>query len=574
MNLYLVWSSVASIAATEALAALGDDLSGLIHCIRFFYGWAVLFAVSVWWDNEAQKLRLSRRTLRGTREVSPLDFTHIIRGDGLGIPYLATSRLLPWMKQKVASCYLSVAATDERRHLMISGDPGTGKSTLIHDFLCQIAERAAQDGATFPNPKFRPNNLLLLPLSTDRVSSEDCEFTTPTAPKVLPFDPELKKLECCAEPVIVYDPALEFWQCHGRPERGDVLLHPLFDDCPYWDLADEIQTPLDPKALAMSFIPNKVEGKEKFWDQAPRKILSFLLERMAAERKGTADLLRWLGDPSLIEEMISEFASELSPLIDPKAAPQRSGVLASLNMIAEALKLLPPDDGRARFSFRRWAEKKWTRESRPWVFIGSRPPERDALKPLVSAWLDTAFSKLLVEPGGPKTWVFLDELSSLQRLPKLQTALLEGRKYNVCFVLGFQGRAQLEALYGRVAETLMSAPTIRIFLGTTEPAAARWCAENIGQPELERGTESLTTSAGEGRDSLSTATERRADYLVLPNEIQNLPERTGYLRYKEYLVKFAFGYTEFQDQNIFRERKLPVSKPERRRLKLLTGKLH
>jgi hypothetical protein len=78
------------------------------------------------------------------------------------------------------------------------------------------------------------------------------------------------------------------------------------------------------------------------------------------------------------------------------------------------------------------------------------------------------------------------------------------------------------------------------------------------------------------RISSSTVHKTRytSDYLVLPNEIQNLPERTGYLRYKEYLVKFAFGYTEFQDQNIFRERKLPVSKPERRRLKLLTGKLH
>jgi type IV secretory pathway TraG/TraD family ATPase VirD4 len=188
------------------------------------------------------------------------------------------------------------------------------------------------------------------------------------------------------------------------------------------------------------------------------------------------------------------------------------------------------------------------------VFIGSRPPEREALKPLVSAWLDTASAKLLLKTGEPPTWVFLDELPTLQRLPKLKSALQEAGKYNVRFVLGFQGRAQLEHLYGREAETLMSAPATRLFLQTKEWGAAKWCAENIGMPEQERGTDSLTSSADGGRDSMNTATERRVDYLVLPNEIQNLSERTGYLRYGPYAVPVSFGYTEFPERNVFRER--------------------
>src|SRR5262249_31176644 len=152
---------------------------------------------------------------------------------------------------------------------------------------------------------------------------------------------------------------------------------------------------------------------------------------------------------------------------------------------------------------------------------------------------------------------------TLQRLPKLKASLQEARKFDVRFVLGFQGRAQLEQLYQRDAETLMSAPGTRVFLQTKEFAAARWCAENIGMPELERGTESLTTTAADVRDSMSTATERRADYLVLPNEIQNLPERTGYLRHGEYAVRIGFDYLAFPHRNLFRERPLRASPPQR-----------
>src|SRR5262249_18090757 len=158
--------------------------------------------------------------------------------------------------------------------------------------------------------------------------------------------------------------------------------HPLHADCPYWDLADEIANPLDASALAMSFLPNKESGKVDFWDEAPRRILTFLLKRLAAERGTIADLLRWISDPTLMDEMVSGTA--LAPLIDRQAAPQRAGVLASLNKIAEPLELLPPCDGRPRFSFRRWEAARWSGENRPWVFIGSIPRDRDALKPLVS----------------------------------------------------------------------------------------------------------------------------------------------------------------------------------------------
>jgi hypothetical protein len=394
--------------------------------------------------------------------------------------------------------YLRIRRADETEHVQVIGDTRQGKSVLLHWFLHQIGER------------------------------------------------RLERTAC-------YDPALEFWERHGRTERGDVLLHPLYEGCPFWDVADEMETAADVTQLAKSFLPNRDEARTDFWDMAPQRLLAFLLLRMKERGLGIGAVLKWMASAEEIDELVE--GTDLAPLIADNADAQRAGVFASMNAIADALKLLPPDDGRPRFSFRKWAES-----GRGWVFIASRPHERDALKPLVSAWLDTLFGKLMREAGKNRaTWCFVDELPTLQRLPKLKGALQEAGKYNVRFVEGFQGRAQLEHLYGKEAETLMSAPGTRIFLKTKEYSAAKWIAENIGLAEQTREAESLTASVGAGRDSVNYHEERRVDYVVLPNEIQNLDKLSGYVRYDKYVTAIKFAPLGLEVRNAFRERRMAMN---------------
>ena len=430
------------------------------------------------------------RVTKGTKLVSPKEFNRYIKGDGLAIPCRVKPfillRWLPWQSEKQTP--LPIRKSDETVHVLIAGDSGTGKSALQHTFLQQIGDR-----------------------------SEDRS--------------------------VVYDPSLEFWEHHGCSSRGDLLLHPLEDTCPYWNIIAEIRNPLDAAALAKSLIPDTTEGKIDFWDFAPRQLLAQLLLELKKQQKGTRTLIKWLADPELIFDLVA--GTEVEVLIDKNAHGQRAGILASLSRIADAIKLLPPDDGRPKFSF-----TEWSKQGRGWLFIGTKGVgERDGLRPLISAWLDTAFARLMEHKNGIPTFVFVDELPSLQRLPSLKVALHEGRKYNLRFVLGFQGRAQIEQLYGRDAETLMSAPSTRIFLRSNEYAAAEWAAKNIGMPERERELESYTSPlalTGGGKDSINVRTDKRTDYLVFPNEIQNLPKLTGYLRYDNYAVPISFPYPEFR----------------------------
>ncbi len=447
---------------------------------------ALCFALLLYKHNQKQ----SERVTKGTRMLTPKEFNRAVNGDGVFIPCILEK---PWylrvMPGGTTTVPLRIRKSEESVHMLIAGDSGTGKSALQHTLLLQLAGRP-----------------------TDRVA--------------------------------VYDPAMEFWNHHGQKHRGDILLHPLEDECPYWDIVSEIRNPLDAAALAKSFIPDAREGQVDFWDDAPRQILAELFMELKRQGKGTETLVRWLADPELIFDIVK--GTELEVMIDKNAHGQRAGVLASLTRISKSIKLLPAQDGRPTFSF-----TKWSKHSHASLFLGTRGVgEREGLRPILSAWLDTMFSRLMEQKGGTPTWCFVDELPTLQRLPSLKTALHEGRKFNLRLVLGFQGRSQLEQLYGRDAESLMSAPSTRIFLRSNEYAAADWAAKNIGMPEREREVESFTSPlsfTGNGKESVSVRTDKRTDYLVYPNEIQNLPKLSGYLRYDQYAVPISFKYPNLKE---------------------------
>jgi hypothetical protein len=137
-----------------------------------------------------------------------------------------------------------------------------------------------------------------------------------------------------------------------------------------------------------------------------------------------------------------------------------------------------------------WSATDWAETRQGWIFITSLPAEREALRPLQSLWIDLLVLRLLNEPkaGQKRAWFVIDELVSLQKLPQLHTAITENRKSNNPVILGFQGKAQLEYLYGHLAEVMLSQPATSIWLKTKEPNAGEWVSKFIGKVEIERLT--------------------------------------------------------------------------------------
>jgi type IV secretory pathway TraG/TraD family ATPase VirD4 len=370
---------------------------------------------------------------------------------------------------------LRIPSRAESQHMQIIGDTGAGKSALMFQVLRQVRSRG--------------------------------------------------------DAAIVYDPAREFVKRFYDPTRGDVILNPLDSRCPYWGPADELRSRSEAKALAASLFQPPQDKKGEFFIESPQKIFAFLM----AYGPTPEELIQWMSNPEEIDRRLK--GTEHAHLIDPHAHQQRAGVLASLGLVADSLRLLPKaDEGNGVWTATEWAEKR-----RGWIFFTSLPAEREALRPLQSLWIDWLVLRLLNEPteAQRRVWFVIDELASLQKLPQLHTAITEARKSRNPVVLGFQGKAQLEYLYGHLAEVMLSQPATSVWLTTKEPKAGQWVSEFIGKIEVERLRETHFDGTRAGRNF---ALDRQVEPLVLESEISGLADLHAFMKYQNYVTRFSFPY--------------------------------
>ena len=375
---------------------------------------------------------------------------------------------------------IRIPARAEAQHMQIIGDTGAGKSALMFQVLRQVRSRG--------------------------------------------------------DSAIVYDPAREFVKRFYDPSRGDVILNPLDKRCPYWGPAEELRSRSEAKALAASLFQPPQDRKGEFFIESPQKIFAFLM----AYGPTPDELVQWMSNPDEIDRRLK--GTEHAHLIDPKAHQQRAGVLGSLGLVADSLRLLPKrDEGNGTWTATDWAEKR-----QGWIFLTSLPAEREALRPLQSLWIDWLVLRLLNEPtkGQKRVWFLLDELASLQKLPQLHTAISEGRKGQNPVVLGFQGKAQVEYLYGHLAEVMLSQPATSIWLTTKEPNAGEWVSKFIGKVEIERLRETHFDGTRAGRNF---TIDRQVEPLVLESEISGLADLHAYMKYQNYVTFFSFPYFDMPE---------------------------
>jgi type IV secretory pathway TraG/TraD family ATPase VirD4 len=350
----------------------------------------------------------------------------------------------------------------------------------------------------------------------------------------------LRQIQARKHSVILYDPACEFIERFYDEGRGDIVLNPLDRRCPYWGPSEELVRRAEARTIAASLFQPTNDKKGEFFIESPQKIFAHLLLELPSPQQ----LVHWMSHPEEIDRRVKD--TELASLIDQSAPQQRSGVLGSLSLVADSFRLLPKKDD-AKFE---WTAREWSKEREGWIFITSQPAEREALRPLHSLWIDMLVLRLLSAPTSKQhpVWFVLDELASLQKLPQLHTAITENRKSRNPIVLGFQGKAQLEVIYGNLAEVMLSQPATKIFLKTTEPNAAEWVSRAIGKVEIERMKETHFDGSRSGRNF---SLDRQTEPLVLDSEISGLENLHAYLKHGNYVARFSFPVLE-----------VPASKPK------------
>jgi hypothetical protein len=431
---------------------------------------AGVFLLSIPGDMRRARERREGVRLEGPELVTVAAFNRRLRASGIGILNTIRRTFWEWVLRRSARM-LRVPYQAENSHFLLMGDSGTGKSVIMRQFAQQIEERA--------------------------------------------------------DSAIIYDPALEYVTEFYDESRGDIILNPLDARMPYWSPADEIQHEAESLTVAASLFPDS-HRENPFFVEGPRKVFAHLLTL----KPSPEELVWWLSHEQELDRRLK--GTELAAMIYQGASAQRAGVLASLNMVADSLKMLP----KKRDVSRSWTAAEWSKKRQGWIFLTSTPEVRKRLLPLTSLWLDLTVLRLMNQgrPGPRPVWFLLDELASLQRLPQLHTAITENRKSNNPVVLGFQGRSQLEARYGLDAEAMLSQPATKVFLRTSEPKSALWISQAIGQVELERVRETRTD--GRQRDSRSYNRENINKPLVMDSVIMGLDPLHGYIKHGNLVVEF------------------------------------
>lgn len=323
--------------------------------------------------------------------------------------------------------------------------------------------------------------------------------------------------------VIITDPNGEFLSRFWV--KGDVLLNPFDRRGQGWSLYNEIRSSYDYEHYAKSVIPPGSNAQDAEWHAYAQLLFSETAKRLLD--KGEHDM------KSLSEWLTRKPAEELKELLVGTAAaglfePGAGKALASTRFIVT--NYLAPHQylSSGNFSLRNWLEDGDGGN----LFITWREDMADALRPLISTWLDIISTSILSLSPNPlhRIWLIVDELASLEKLNSLEAALTKGRKHGLRVVAGLQSTAQLDRLYGKdEAVVLRSCFRNLLILGgaSSDPDTAEVFSRGLGEWDVERKQDSVSrTRQGTNR---TKTTQRVKERVVLPSEIMNLPKLTGYL---------------------------------------------
>jgi type IV conjugative transfer system coupling protein TraD len=365
-------------------------------------------------------------------------------------------------------------AYSEKRHTMVSGVSGSGKTLVIKDLLAQIIKRG------------------------DRA--------------------------------IVYDFTGTYVESFYR-EGKDIILNPFDNRLESWSLLEEAEHPAEFDTIATALIGEDINSHGQFWVEGARMIFAELCKnQFKAGDLSIKNLLRQLNTAGMTELNKDLQGTLAYHLTDPKNKETTMGLIATMSTYLNALQYIKEASGAEKnFSIRKWIADY---EGDNILFLSSRANLNKSIYPLISAMMDIAINNLMNLKVGTekKTWVIFDEVASLNFLPSLEPGLTLSRNFGGCFVIAIQTIAQLFQRYGRnITNTVSSNCSTKVLLKAGDPETAGWCSDFIGSQEIEVFKENKSYGAHEMRDGVNMNQTTNHKPLILPSEFINLADLTGYI---------------------------------------------
>ena len=332
----------------------------------------------------------------------------------------------------------------------------------------------------------------------------------------------------------------------GAQDRVRIL-HP-FDTRAYsWDMAADITSLVQAQQIASILVPEGKEGKEPFWEQAVRNLLTAVIcafmECTPNEGAWTFRdvILTMLHEPYLLH-MLGMNRRDGRPfpltqkelrIIKMKDSRFLTNLGATLNTLLGGYEPIAAVWDKARLEGRSFSVREW-KNSDQIVVLGSDEEARVALttvnKVLFALMSQAVLSKSDINQGrkdyngADLSWFVLDEVKEMGYLADLPRFMTKGRSKGAAVVLGFQDIAGLKIQYGEDAAKELTGQCHNIaVLKLNNSETAEW-AKNLFGEEFTYETSYQRSLGADGIPSFGSQSQpvvrsfvQTSDFLYLPH---------------------------------------------------------
>jgi len=378
---------------------------------------------------------------------------------------------------------IPIPGRDETKHFKIIGTTGTGKSTVIRELLSAGLARG------------------------DRA--------------------------------IVADPDGGYHARFFQRYRGDILLNPFEGGSVKWDPFSEINDSYDVDQLASGLIPSSGVPSASEWRAYARTFLCAVLRRSReGGYRSSTELWRLLSSASPEELRPVVAGTPAQPFLDGENA-RMFGSIRAVAVSAMAAFDYVQRQRAVPFSVRQWVRRP---SAAGVLFLPYKAGQIAALKSMIATWMRLAIFEAMSaeENRDQRLWLVIDELDALGAIDGLKDALARLRKFGGRCVLGFQSVAQVSGTYGAGdAQTIIENCGNTLILrcsGSENGGTSQFASRLIGEREvlrrqISRGSDRDGAWSSRGsRRSKNTSEQYVTEAAVMPSEIEQLPDFTGYLK--------------------------------------------
>ena len=346
---------------------------------------------------------------------------------------------------------------------------------------------------------------------------------------------------------VVADPDGSAMALFWRP--GDVLLNPFDARSGKWDILGEISKASDYAHLAVCLLPASGSAENAQWTAWARDVFAACLKRWHQEELGSSD--------EFLAVMATASTAKLGQLCEGTAAQRYfapGGEKMLAGMLSGITPLLGDLENVTSMPGRPFSVRQWMRGGKGTLWLPYQADQVAALARLVSCWMRLGLEEVQTWPDSEtrRVWFIIDELDAIGRIEGLKGGLVRLRKKGGCVVMGTQSTAQVDFIYGEAdAKTMVEQANTQLILrcgaSGSGGGTARFASDLIGDREVAREEVSIGLTEGQHTSSTTSSHIRRQmERAVLPSEIGDLPDNTGYLkRLGQPWVRVAYQWADY-----------------------------